>query len=470
MREKFYTKLRESFKHTPTRLQDRAIELLTDFLISSNYDQKVFLLKGYAGTGKTTLIKALTDALEVLNMKSVLLAPTGRAAKVIQEYTKRGATTIHRHIYMPKTKDTHISFQLRKNTHSKTLFIVDESSMLSDRNESELFQSSLLNDLFKFVYSKEKCTLLIIGDTAQLPPVFMDSSPALQADYLEFQFNKKVVEIELNEVMRQSSNSGILYNATQIRMQLQESFTNSFQIRTSNFKDIVPLIGSDIQETIQDSFQYNGIDQTNFIVRSNKRAVQYNTQIRKVILGYDAPLVNGDLLMVVKNNYFWLKPSSKAGFIANGDIIKILQIHQYKQLYGFEFAEVTVKMIDYPEQEPFQTILLLDTLTSLSPSLSYEENQKLYEEVKRDYQHKSPFRKYIDIKNNPYFNALQVKYSYAVTCHKSQGGQWNTIFIEKPFLPNGIDREYLRWLYTAITRAQKKVYLIGFKPEDFNDF
>lgn len=470
----FYRSLKESFPHTPTLQQDVALQQISQFLLNPDRERQIFLLKGYAGTGKTTLINTLVKSLPLLQMKSVLLAPTGRAAKVVREYTHHPAFTIHKYIYYPKANGGQVVFQPKKNKSSQTLFVVDEASMLSDFNLQEKGTQpiSLLEDLIHYVYSGKGCSLLLIGDTAQLPPVHMENSPALEARHLEFQFQKEVIEIQLNEVVRQATDSGILYNATQIRVQLDSDIPQNFLLQTQSFKDIVALnSGSEIQETLQDCFQQEGVGQTNFIVRSNKRAVLYNQQIRRVILGYEEELVTGDLLMVVRNNYFWLKPSSDAGFIANGDTIEILQIHHYKELYGFRFAEVTVKMTDYPNQPPFQTVLLLNTLSSQTPSLSFEESHQLYEQVKLDYQNEtSNYRKYLKIKNNPFFNALQVKYSYAVTCHKSQGGQWHSVFIEKPYLPEGINKDYLRWLYTALTRAQQRIYLIGFKNEDFQDF
>jgi len=279
----------------------------------------------------------------------------------------------------------------------------------------------------------------------------------------------EIGHIELDQVMRQEEGSGILYNATQIRELLKEDYITDFQFDLHEFKDIIRLTdGNDIQDAIFDSYQRNGVEETSFIVRSNKRANQYNQQIRGRILDKESDLSAGDLLMVVKNNYFWIKPNDEAGFIANGDIIEVLEIFSILELYTFKFAKVKVRMIDYPEQKPFETILLLDTITSESPSLTYEQQNQLYKEVMADYENeKAAYKKYKKVKENKFFNALQVKFSYAVTCHKAQGGQWNTIFIEQPYLPNGIDRDYLRWLYTALTRAKEKVYLIGFKNENF---
>tara|TARA_B110000091_G_scaffold199449_1_gene229267 strand:- start:3632 stop:4531 length:900 start_codon:yes stop_codon:yes gene_type:complete len=299
--------------------------------------------------------------------------------------------------------------------------------------------------------------------------VKLDVSPALEIDTLTYEYHKIVTEIELDEVMRQHENSGILANATQLRLQLQNE-GDKFQFDL-DFPDIIRLTdGYDIEDALVSAYDRDGVEDTAFIVRSNKRANQYNQQIRMKIRGQENEISAGDFVMVVKNNYYWLKESSAAGFIANGDICEILKIFSVKELYGFKFAEVELRMIDYPEMHPFETVLLLDTLTSESPSLTYEESNKLYQTVKEDYAHeKSKFKQFLAIKSNKYFNALQVKFSYSMTCHKSQGGQWKTVFIEQPYLPDGVSKEYFRWLYTAMTRAQEKLYLIGFKDDFFLD-
>ncbi len=270
--------------------------------------------------------------------------------------------------------------------------------------------------------------------------------------------------------MRQEENSGILYNATELREVLKDHFITDFQFRLKGFKDIVRLSdGYDIQDAINSAYSNYSIEDTAFIVRSNKRANQYNQQIRTKILDKESELSTGDFLMVVKNNYFWLKETDEAGFIANGDIVEILELFSIQELYGFKFAKVKIRMVDYPNQIPLETFLLMDTITSESPSLTYEESNRLYQEVMKDYEGETKYKMFQKVKENNYFNALQVKFSYAITCHKSQGGQWNTVFIEQPYLPNGIDRDYIRWLYTAITRAKDKLYLIGFKDENFEE-
>lgn len=469
----FYSVLQKKFPFQPTVKQDIFFSKISEF-VSSPAQNEIFVLKGYAGTGKTTVISTIVNNLVEVKKKYVLLAPTGRAAKVIANYSGKTAQTIHKKIYFPKKgKAGGVSFTMQTNKHTNTIFIIDESSMISDvDSDSKMYANgSLLDDLISYVYSGQNCKMILLGDTAQLPPVQLDISPALNTDTLSLNYNKEVISIEFDEVMRQEENSGILYNATELRELLKDSFITDFQFKLKGFKDIIRLVdGYEIQDAINQSYSNYSIEDTCFIVRSNKRANQYNQQIRAKILGKESELSAGDLLMVVKNNYFWLKETDEAGFIANGDIIEILEIRSIKELYGFRFAEVKIRMVDYPNQRPFDTILLLDTITSESPSLTYEESNRLYQEVMKDYENETAsYRKLLKIKSNEYFNALQVKFSYAITCHKSQGGQWNTVFIEQPYLPNGIDRDYIRWLYTAITRAKDKLYLIGFKNEYFEN-
>ncbi|OAB78972.1 ATP-dependent DNA helicase [Cochleicola gelatinilyticus] len=469
----FYSLLKSDFPFNTTAKQDITLQLLAAFVLN-DVANETFLLKGYAGTGKTTIVGTLVKNLWKVKQSPVLLAPTGRAAKVISNYSNKEAFTIHKKIYFPKgEKGGGVSFTLQKNKHRNTIFIVDEASMIPDINQdAKLFENgSLLDDLMEYVYSGHNCKLLLIGDTAQLPPIKLDISPALDARTLENHYNKEVVSIELDEVVRQERESGILINATKLREHLDEGFYDTFKFSELPYTDVIrPLDGNELLEAISDSYHQLGNEDTVIIVRSNKRANLYNQNIRNRILFQEEELAAGDYLMVVKNNYFWVKTTSEAGFIANGDIIKILEIFGIKELYGFKFAEVQVQMVDYPDMKPFETVLLLDTLTSETPSLPYEDSNRLYQEVMKDYaDEKSKYKKFMAVKKNKYFNALQVKFSYAITCHKSQGGQWNTVFVEQPYLPNGIDKEYLRWLYTAITRAKEKLYLIGFKNEFFVD-
>lgn len=469
----YYAILKEKFPHEPTPKQAVALQKLSDFVLSKT-KERLFLLKGFAGTGKTTIVGTLVNNLWHTTMKAVLMAPTGRAAKVMSNYSNTQAFTIHRKIYFPKKqKGGGVQFVLAPNKHRNTIFIVDEASMIPDTpTDTKLFENgSLLDDLMMFVYAGHNCKLILIGDTAQLPPVHLDLSPALDDGRLALNYNKEVTKLELDEVVRQAEDSGILVNATLLREQLAGTFFEGFKFDVSPYTDIVRLVdGYEIQEAIDTSYAENGKEETTLIVRSNKRANLYNENIRSRILYLENDLAVGDYMMVVKNNYFWLEPSSEAGFIANGDIIEVLEIFAIKDLYGFKFAEVKVKMVDYPKQQPFETVLLLDTIKATTPSLSYEDGNRLYLEVMKDYAHeKSKYKKFLGVKNNKYFNALQVKFSYAITCHKSQGGQWNTVFVEQPYLPNGIDKEYLRWLYTAVTRAKKQLYLIGFKSDFFLD-
>lgn len=467
---KFYAEVLEKFPYEPTVKQNELLVQLSNFIFETNKDA-LFVLKGYAGTGKTTTISTIVNSLWKAQKKAVLLAPTGRAAKVISGYSGKKAFTIHKKIYFPKKESSGgVRFVMQPNKHTNTIFIVDEASMISnEKQHAKLFENgSLLDDLISYVYSGVNCKIVFLGDTAQLPPVKLSLSPALEADSLAFNFDKDIKEIELDEVVRQKENSGILYNATDLRLLIQNGAVD-FQFKLG-FKDVIRLEdGYEIQDAITSAYDGDiGVEDTAIIVRSNKRANQYNQQIRTKIRGQENEISTGDYVMVVKNNYFWLKDSSSAGFIANGDICEVIRINSIKNLYGFKFAEVVVRMIDYPDMKPFDTVLLLDTLTSESPSLTYEESNRLYEAVKEDFANeKSKYKQFMGVKKNKYFNALQVKFSYAMTCHKSQGGQWKTIFVEQPYLPDGPSIEYLRWLYTAVTRAQERLYLIGFKETYF---
>lgn len=467
----FYKLLKKKFPFEPTSKQNIVLDQLSEFVFD-NSPNALYLLKGFAGTGKTSIIGTLVSNLWETKKSAVLMAPTGRAAKVISNYSGKEAFTIHKKIYFPKKdKVGGVKFVLQPNKHRNTIFIVDEASMIPDLPaDSKLFENgSLLDDLMQYVYSGHKCKLLLIGDIAQLPPVKSDLSPALDMQLLDLNYNKKVISIELDQVVRQEQDSGILENATKLREVLLDEFYESFVFKLNSFSDIIRLNdGQEIMDAINDAYDSNGHEETTIIVRSNKRANLYNQQIRNRILFRENELTAGDYLMVVKNNYFWIKPTTEAGFIANGDIIEVLEIFSIKELYGFRFAEVKVKMVDYPRMRPFETVLLLDTIDAEAPSLTFEDSNKLYQEVQKDYEDEtSNYRKFLKIKGNKHFNALQVKFSYAITCHKSQGGQWNTVFVEQPYLHNGMDKEYIRWLYTAVTRAKEKLYLIGFKDEFF---
>jgi len=459
----FHKLLLKKFKLKPTRDQSFAIQSLSEFLFN-NENANIFLLKGYAGTGKTTLMRTLVENLHHNKMSFCLLAPTGRAAKVLSKYTEKKTSTIHKKIYYSKVdKSGNFKFTLKTNKIKNSVFIIDEASMISDfPSSNDLFKkNSFLKDIIDFIDFKTNSKLIFIGDTAQLPPVNQTISPALNSDFLKNSYNLKINEYEIIDVVRQTEESGILYNATEIRNCI---INNELNFKFKKFNDIISLLdGFEIQESIEKSFNEMGRDNSIIIVRSNKRANQYNQQIRKTILSHDHKVCTGDLLMITKNNYFWTSSGSEIPFLANGDIVEILEIHRIRELYGFEFAEVRIKMVDYINQPPFDTIIILNTLNSDSPSLSYDQSNLLYQEVQKDYLNiKSKYKRFLKTKENPFFNALHVKFSYAITCHKAQGGQWPVVFIEKPYLKDGPNIEYMRWLYTAVTRAETKLFLIGF--------
>ena len=455
--------LLKKFKLKPTNDQSFAIQGLSEFLFNK-INVNIFLLKGYAGTGKTTLMKTLVENLHHNNMTFCLLAPTGRAAKVLSKYTERKSSTIHKKIYYSKVdKSGNFKSTLKTNKIKNSVFIIDEASMISDfSNSNDLFKkNSFLKDIIDFIDFKTNSKLIFIGDTAQLPPVNQTISPALDSDFLKKTYNLKISEYEISDVVRQTEKSGILYNATEIRNCI---LNNEINFKFKKFNDIISLLdGFEIQESIENSFNKIGRDNSIIIVRSNKRANQYNQQIRKSILSHDHKVCVGDLLMITKNNYFWTSSDSEIPFLANGDIVEVLEIHRIRELYGFEFAEVKIKMVDYLNHSPFDTIIILNTLDSDLPSLSYDQSNLLYQEVQKDYLNiKSKYKRFLKTKENPFFNALHVKFSYAITCHKAQGGQWPIVFIEKPYLKDGPNTDYMKWLYTAVTRAETKLYLIGF--------
>ena len=468
----FLTKLYQNFPFSPTAIQEKALQDLAKFL-SSVVENEVFVLKGFAGTGKTTLIGTLVKSIGVLKYKTVLLAPTGRAAKVMAAYASRPAYTIHKRIYFAQQeRQGNLKFKLQKNKFKRTLFLVDESSMIADQQQqSKLFENgSLLHDLIHYVNSGEECKLLFVGDTAQLPPVHTDLSPALDTRVLSMEHGLTPHEIELNDVVRQGKDSGILFNATRIRQQLTSGETTFFEFILAKFPDVIRLQdGYEIQDAIETAFREVGREEMACIVRSNKRANGYNNQIRAQILGKEPELAAGDLIMVVKNNYHWLPPDSGPGFIANGDIVEVIAVKAIKELYGFRFAEVLIRMLDYPDQEAFDTVFILDTLDMESHALSYEQNTKLYQAVREDYAHLTQYKQYLNVKKNSFFNALQVKYAYAFTCHKAQGGQWKRVLVEQPYLPDGLDANYFRWLYTAVTRATEQLFLVGFSDSYFEE-
>ena len=449
------------------------MENLAEFLMSED-DRKVFLLCGYAGTGKTSLISALVRTLEQLERKTVLLAPTGRAAKVFSGYSGKSAHTIHKCIYRQKSILDGNTFTLAENRAQNTLFIVDEASMISNEGNSIGGTGALLDDLVEFVYSGRGCSLLLLGDTAQLPPVGELLSPALTESYLQSMF-LNVTRVELTQVMRQVDNSGILYNATKLRQSIAAEDTYSLpQIKLDGFEDIDNVHGDELIEAIESSYNKAGMDETIILCRSNKRANVYNEGIRRRILYREEELSRGDMLMIVKNNYYWREVLGKEDktllekldFIANGDMAEIVRVNGTEEMYGFRFADVTLSFIDYEDCE-MDVKILLDTLTSESPSLTREESERLFTAVWEDYPEiRSKRKRMEEVRKNPYYNALQVKYGYAVTCHKAQGGEWKRVFIDQGYISEDmINPDYYRWLYTAFTRASEKLHLVNWKIE-----
>ena len=461
--------LNKNFPFEPTSQQSEVILQLSEFVENSS-SNSLFLLKGYAGTGKTTLVSSLINSLWSVGKKVVLLAPTGRAAKVLSVYSKKSAFTIHKKIYWMRTNsqgNTYVTLQ--ENKHTNTVFVVDEASMIPDSSDKGFGGRILLDDLIEYVYSGIMCKLILIGDTAQLPPVHLDISPALDENLLGVTYRKDVYSAELTHVVRQKSSSMVLENATYLRDKISE---NNFDIPSIKCNDeVVRLdLGMDIQDALEDAYSQSGVEGTVVICRSNKRANLYNQQIRARIRGQEDELSTGDFLMVVRNNYFWLPEGSKAGFIANGDMVEVMRIYEINELYNCRFARISVRLVDYPDEENLECIVLLDILTSESPAMTYEEYKKLYDEVAKDYTDiPKRAQRNKEIKSNPYFNALQVKFAYALTCHKSQGGQWENVFIEQGYFTSDmLSKEYFRWLYTALTRTTKKLHLINFKKEFFN--
>jgi exodeoxyribonuclease-5 len=455
----------------PTEGQIILAEKLADFITGENPD-RLFLLKGYAGTGKTSMVSALVKTLSAFKFQTLLLAPTGRAAKVLASYTGKNAYTVHKKIYRQQsTTDGFGKFSLDKNLLKNCFFIVDEASMVSNSSpEGSVFGSGrLLDDLYEYVYTGTNCRLVLVGDTAQLPPVGMDISPALNKGELEM-YGAEVIEHELTEVVRQELDSGILFNATNIRELISNAgfSTTYFPIETFQFNDIKRIGGAELIERISDCYSKYGEQQTMVITRSNKRANKFNAGIRSSILYKEAEVTAGDLLMVVKNNYFWLGEDEKLDFIANGDIVQVQSIYSYEELYGFHFANVCLKFIDYDDLE-IDCKIILETLSIETASLSYEENQRLYKAVAEDYADiRSKKKRWEKIKENEHFNALQVKFAYAVTCHKAQGGQWDAVFLDQGYLVEDmLNVEYLRWLYTAFTRPVKELFLVNFNKEFF---
>ena len=457
-------RIRQALGLEPTLEQEQAIALFSVFMTDRS-EQAAMILRGSAGTGKTTLAAAIVKALAALKQKLILLAPTGRAAKVFSLYAAHPAYTIHRRIYRQKTAADLSSFNLNTNLNRDTLFIIDEASMISNQGygESAFGSGCLLDDLMQFVYNGQNCRILFIGDRAQLPPVGESESPALSASVLSG-YGMKVYECDLSQVLRQSEASGILWNATRIR-----SLSGSLEyprIKTSDFSDIQVVPGDELIETLASSYSRVGVDETMVVTRSNKRANIYNLGIRNTVLDREEELCRGDQLIIVKNNYFWAEKITadvnKMSFIANGDRAVVQRIRNVHALYGFRFAEVTMSFPDYDDCELTATVLL-DTLSSEAPALTHEQQEQLYNAVMEDYadvpQKAERVKK---LKEDRYYNALQVKFAYAVTCHKAQGGQWAHVYLDQGYMTDDmLTPDYIHWLYTAITRATEKLFLVN---------
>ena len=456
------------FLYKPTLEQEKAVKSLADFLFSRQQDS-VFLLKGYAGTGKTSLIGALVKTLDQLQQKCVLLAPTGRAAKVFSHYAKHSAFTIHKKIYRQRNYSNDMdNFSLDDNLHQQTLFIVDEASMIANDGLSgaAFGTGRLLDDLIQYVYAGTGCRLMLIGDTAQLPPVGEEQSPALSPDVLKG-YGLEVYEAQLTEVVRQMHDSGILWNATELRRYISEEvFFALPSIRVDGFPDIRIIPGNELIEAINDSYDHAGMDETIVVCRSNKRANIYNRGIRNMILYREDELNSGDLLMVAKNNYFWTEQCKEIDFIANGDIAVVRRVRRVREAYGFRFADVVLAFPDYGDVE-LEVKLLLDTLHTDTPALPKEQNDRLFYAVLEDYADITVKRERMKkMKADPHYNALQVKYAYAVTCHKAQGGQWKRVFLDQGYMTEDmLTPDYFRWLYTAFTRATETLYLVNWPKE-----
>ncbi|WP_276868629.1 ATP-dependent DNA helicase [Bacteroides heparinolyticus] len=460
--------IKENFPYQPTPEQEFALKSLSGFLLAPR-NEAVFLLRGYAGTGKTSLVAALVRTLDKLQQKSVLLAPTGRAAKVFSAYAQHPAFTIHKKIYRQQSFSNEMNnFSVNDNLTTHTLYVVDEASMISNEGLSgSMFGTGrLLDDLVQFVYSGQGCRLLLMGDTAQLPPVGEEQSPALFADVLK-DYGLEVLEADLTQVVRQEQQSGILWNATRLRQLIAEESCYSLpKIRITGFADIKVLPGNELIDELSSCYDCDGPDETIVICRSNKRANIYNSGIRAQVLWREDELNTGDLLMVAKNNYFWTGKEKEMDFIANGETAVVRRMRRTREMYGFRFADVT---LSFPDRDDFEleVNLLLDTLHTDAPALPKADNDRLFYTVLEDYSDVSSKRERMKkMKADPYYNALQVKYAYAVTCHKAQGGQWKNVFLDQGYMTDDLlTPDYFRWLYTAFTRATGTLYLVNYPKE-----
>ena len=486
--------IRRNFAHEPTNEQYLVLRKWEEFLLSRK-PNTLFLLKGYAGTGKTSLVAALVKTLLQLKQSVMLLAPTGRAAKVFSSYADAPAYTIHKRIYRQKSIVDMDNFQTNINLHKHTLFIVDEASMISNEGlAGSMFGTGrLLDDLMQFVYSCEGCRLILVGDTAQLPPVGEEESPALCKGVLEG-YDLDVTEIKLTEVVRQEQESGILWNATHLRQLMQDELYYDFPRLRTNFPDVCVMPGDELIEALESSYHHCGMDQTIVVTRSNKRANIFNNGIRARILDYEDELSGNDLVMVAKNNYYWteringnvnpefkiqnskfkaqnsqlptLNSQLSTSFLANGDVAVVRRFRNERELYGFRFADATLRFPYYDNIELDVTVLL-DTLQSEAPALTRQQQEQLFNAVWEDYPEIRDKRERMKrLRQDPYYNALQIKYAYAVTCHKAQGGQWQHVYIDQGYVTEEmLTPDYFRWLYTALTRATEKVFLVNWPKE-----
>lgn len=466
IKDELALQISNQFKFPPTADQQHAIDTVSEFLTDRN-PNAVMILRGSAGTGKTYLSGRIVQLMRRINHKVCLLAPTGRAAKVFALSSSYTASTIHRVIYRQRQFTGEMSgFVLDKNLHHNTLFIIDESSMIANEglSSSAFGEGRLLDDLIQYVYDAGTgCRLLLTGDAAQLPPVGEYESPALSADVIS-SYGLKVYEATLNEVLRQSAESGILYNATVVRSMIGSFIDGAPKIHLQGFADISIISGNELIDSLSHSYSDVGVDETIVVTRSNKRANIYNMGIRRTILDNEEQLSYGDMLMVVRNNYYWPEHlKSELSFIANGDRAMVRRVRKTRELYGFTFADVTLRFPDYDDCE-MEVTAILDTLASETPSLSREQNDKLFHAVMEDYMDIPQKRERMErIKNDPYFNAVQIKFAYAVTCHKAQGGQWEHVYVDQGYMsPEMYDDDYIRWLYTAFTRASSKLFLVNY--------
>lgn len=470
-------KILQQFGFPPTQEQAHALEVFAEFLTDRD-PHAVMILRGSAGTGKTTLSGAIVRTLKEIRQKVMLLAPTGRAAKVFSLNSGSPAYTIHRRIYREKSfSGVEGQFNLNDNLYTDTLFMVDEASMIANMGLGGMSFGSgcLLDDLVHFVYQGRNDRLLLIGDKAQLPPVGEEESPALHAAMLEG-YGLKVYECDLNEVLRQSEESGILYNATMIRQMItHDDITQLPKIHFAGYSDIKPMPGAELIEALADSYHHVGLDDTIVVTRSNKRANIFNQGIRNMVLDREEELSQGDILMIVKNNYYWMEEERKSNnkfqsneipaFLANGDRAKVLKVRRRIDLYGFRFATLLLQFPDYGNYE-LEATVLLDTLTSEAPALTHEQQEQLFHQIEEDYQD-IPLKadRMKAIRQDQFFNALQVKFAYAVTCHKAQGGQWAHVYVDQGYMTDDmLNPDYIHWLYTAFTRATEMLYLVNW-PE-----